>query len=114
MAVIGSLIKGLIDLSGKIEEDQTNASLQQDTLYNLLNRAKHTEFGKHYQFEKILTKTNTADGFKNQLPYFDYAKIHNEWWYKIHQHTEDVVWPGLPDYFALTSGTTGKKANKFL
>ncbi len=112
MAVIGSLIKGIINLSSKVEEDKSNSELQEDTLYSLLNRAKHTQFGKYYQFEKILSQPKTAKAFKSKLPFFDYHKIHSEWWFKVHEHQEDVVWPGLPDYFALTSGTTGKKSNQ--
>ena len=112
MAVIGSLIKGLINLGGKIEEDKANGELQEETLYSLLNHAKHTQFGQFYQFEKLLSKPQTAKKFKSNLPFFDYQKIHSAWWHKIHEHQEDVVWPGSPDYFALTSGTTGKESKQ--
>ncbi len=112
MAVIGSIIKGIIDLKSQIKTNESNFELQEKTLLELLNLAKHTAFGRHYKFEKMLASGRPAIHFRNNLPYFDYQKINSEWWYKIHQHQEDITWPGIPDYFALTSGTTGKESKQ--
>lgn len=112
MSVIGSLIKGIIDLGSKVKNDEAPIQLQKSTLSSLLNKAKHTEFGRHYDFEKTLMSDDTEVNFKKNVPYFDYKKINHEWWNKIHLQKEDITWPGIPSYFALTSGTTGTKSKQ--
>jgi len=49
---------------------------------------------------------------QREYPNFDYNKINDQWWYKMHEGEEDVVWPGSPPYFALSSGTTGKSSKR--
>lgn len=113
MAILGSIIKGFLDLRDKLAPDTEPIDAQQKVLQNLLGQAKDTAFGKHYNFESILESGDTAKAFSESIPYFDYHKINEEWWHRLHKKGEtDVTWPGSPDYFALSSGTTGKTSKR--
>ncbi len=112
MAIIGSIIKGLIDLRDKVVSEPNAVEAQQQVLKELLEKAKDTAFGKQYQFEKILDASNPELMFALSVPYFDYNKIHNEWWHKLQEGEENITWPGRPPYFALSSGTTGKSSKR--
>lgn len=112
MAIIGNLIKGVINLRNSISSETDHVKNQKETLIYLLEKAKHTEFGKHYEFSKVLDSENPYKEFKSIIPYFSYEKIQNEWWYKLHEGKDDVTWPGHPNYFALSSGTTGKTSKR--
>lgn len=112
MAIFGSIIKSVIDISDNFNSEDKPVKEQQDVLKNLLKKAKNTAFGKHYKFEKILESENRYDTFSKQVPYFDYNSLNEQWWSRIHEGQEDVTWPGTPDYFALSSGTTGKSSKR--
>ncbi len=112
MPVIGSLIKGLINLRDKVVSEVDPLKAQEEVLRELLEKAKDTAFGKHYDFEEILKSEEIRKTFAEKLPYFDYDKINGEWWYKMHEGEVDVTWPGKPPYFALSSGTTGKSSKR--
>ncbi|HET8885484.1 MAG TPA: GH3 auxin-responsive promoter family protein [Salinimicrobium sp.] len=112
MAIIGSLIKGVIDLSGSLSGEKNPIKTQENQLRNLLDRARNTAFGKHYNFEEILASDDVMKSFSETVPFFDYNKINSEWWYKMHEGEDDVTWPGKPPYFARSSGTTGKSSKR--
>ncbi|SHI38662.1 GH3 auxin-responsive promoter [Mesonia phycicola] len=112
MAIIGSLIKGAIDVAGNFVSEANHVDNQQKVLKNLLEKAKDTAFGKYYGFQKILDAENIEKVFQEQVPYFDYHQMQKDWWYKLHEGLEDITWPGIPSYYALSSGTTGKKSKK--
>jgi len=112
MAIVGSIIKGLIDLGDKITSNPDANEAQLEVLKKLLNKAKDTAFGKHYNFKEILEAENITKSFSEKVPYFDYNKINDQWWSKMHEGEEDVTWPGKPPYFALSSGTTGKSSKR--
>ena len=112
MAILGNIIKGIIDVKDSFSSEKNPVEEQQDLLKKLLTKAKNTAFGKHYDFESILESESPATAFANQVPYFDYNKINSEWWYRLQDGEEDVTWPGHPKYFALSSGTTGKESKR--
>ncbi len=112
MAIIGSIIKGLIDLRDKVVTEPEGVDAQQQILKSLLENAKDTAFGAQYQFKEILETASPENLFATKVPYFDYNKIEQEWWQKIHEGETDVTWPGKPPYFALSSGTTGKSSKR--
>lgn len=112
MAFVGSIIKGLIDLRDKIVSEPEAEEAQLQVLKKLLNKAKDTAFGKQYNFESILEADDITKAFAERVPYFDYNKINEEWWSRIHQGENNVTWPGKPPYFALSSGTTGKTSKR--
>jgi hypothetical protein len=112
MAIIGEVIKGSIEIVGTLRSEQDHKKNQQDVLEKLLKTAQHTEFGKHYNFQNILEQEDMASGFREQIPYFDYDKIQQEWWQLVHNGEPNITWPGEPNYFALSSGTTGKESKR--
>lgn len=112
MAILGSIIKGFLDLRDKLAPETEPIDAQQKVLQKLLEQAKGTAFGRHYNFENILESADTAKTFSKSIPYFDYEKISEVWWHRLHEGETDVTWPGSPDYFALSSGTTGKTSKR--
>lgn len=112
MPIIGNIIKGLIDVRDKLTSEKSPIAEQKVVLLNLLQKAKDTTFGKHYHFDKILASENPAVMFAEKIPYHDYDKINENWWKLLHEKEIDVTWPGGPDYFALSSGTTGKVSKR--
>ncbi|EDM44728.1 hypothetical protein SCB49_14190 [unidentified eubacterium SCB49] len=112
MAILGSIIKSAIDLKDSLSSDSSPVTEQQVVLRDLLEQAKDTAFGKYYGFSNILESDCVSDAFAKAIPFYDYHKMKREWWCKVEDGLEDIVWPGKPHYFALSSGTTGKKSKR--
>ncbi|MCM4168601.1 GH3 auxin-responsive promoter [Arenibacter sp. H213] len=112
MPIVGSIVKGFLDLRGQLVSDKNPVDSQKEVLQMLLEKAKNTAFGMHYNFTEILESSELEKTFSERIPYFDYDKMDAEWWSKIHEGSNDVSWPGNPDYFALSSGTTGKTSKR--
>lgn len=112
MAIVGSIIKSLIDLRDNLVSEPEAVSSQEDVLRDMLKKAKDTAFGKEYDFEGILNAESIQKAFSEKVPYFDYHSLHEKWWHKIQNGEEDITWPGKPSYFALSSGTTGKTSKR--
>jgi len=112
MAILGNIIKGIINLTDTLSVETDHIEAQQKVLKNLLETAKETQFGKFYHFEDILKNDDLQKIFTDKVPYFDYNSLNDKWWKKIHDGQEDVTWTGNPSYFALSSGTTGKSSKR--
>lgn len=112
MAVIGSIIKGLLHARDAVVTEPDPYESQEKVLRGLLEKAKDTAFGKHYEFEKLLKSEDVQKEFAEKVPFFDYNKINDEWWSRMHEGEENVTWPGKPPYFARSSGTTGKTSKR--
>ncbi len=112
MAIVGSIIKRLIDLRDNLVSEPDAQKAQEEVLQKLLKTAKDTEFGKHHNFKAILESGDILKTFAEKIPYFDYHKLEKEWWHKVHDGEENITWPGRPPYFALSSGTTGKSSKR--
>lgn len=112
MAILGNIIKGIINLTDTLTSDINHIEAQEKTLQYLLETAKNTQFGQHYQFKEILESKSITKAFSEKVPYFDYNSLQEQWWYKIHNGEENVTWNGTPSYFALSSGTTGKTSKR--
>jgi len=82
-------------------------------LKRLMKKARFTQFGQHYQFDKILFSKSPEKKFQELVPIFDYNRIYKEWWYKTLKGKPDVCWPGKIRYYALSSGTS-ESASKFI
>ncbi|MEI7736106.1 MAG: GH3 auxin-responsive promoter family protein [Ferruginibacter sp.] len=80
---------------------ETAVEDQQDTFLHLIKAASKTEFGKEHGFDTI----KTYEDFVKQVPIRDYEafKVYIE---KVKEGKHNVLWKGLPIYFAKTSGTT--------
>ena len=112
MAILGNIIKGVIELKDTFTSEVIHEEAQEQVLKELLETAKSTQFGKFYDFESILEISNLQQSFAKHVPYFDYNKINEKWWHKYHEGESNVTWPGKPSYFALSSGTTGKTSKR--
>ncbi|WP_142784593.1 GH3 family domain-containing protein [Changchengzhania lutea] len=112
MAILGNIIKGIIYAADYFTSNSNHVTAQEEVLKNLLTEAKNTQFGEFYHFEAILDSEAPSTMFSQTIPYFDYNKINDEWWHKLHEGETNVTWPEEPSYFALSSGTTGKESKR--
>lgn len=109
MPIVGSIIKKALELKQKLplEKKVINPKVEQEiVLKSLLKKAQITSFGEHYNFGNILKSKDFVNEFQNNVPVFDYTKMHNEWWYRALSGETFVSWPGKVNYFALSSGTS--------
>jgi hypothetical protein len=74
----------------------------------LLEKGKHTAWGKQYQYHKI----DSMRAFKEQIPSMGYEDYF-PWIERAMRGEEDVLWPGKPLAFSKSSGTTNDR-NKFI
>jgi hypothetical protein len=93
----------------------TNSPKRQQlrVLKKLLKKAKYTQFGQHYEFDKILLQRDPQKLFREHIPAYDYNNIYQQWWNQTLEGTPDVCWPGKIKYFALSSGTS-EAASKYI
>jgi hypothetical protein len=82
-------------------------------LKKLLRKARFTEFGQKYLFDKILMGKDVGKDFQEKVPVHDYNKIYEEWWKKTLDGIPDVAWPGKIKFYALSSGTSDS-ASKYI
>lgn len=74
---------------------------QERILFELLRRAQTTAFGRDHHFSAIKSYTD----FTRAVPVRDYEQLKG-YVERVKHGEKDVLWPGLPAYFAKTSGTT--------
>jgi len=77
------------------------APTQSTVLDNLLEQGKKTAFGKEHGFSDVQNHEN----YKKAVPIKDYEAL-KPWFDRLVLAEPDLLWPGLPTYFAKTSGTT--------
>jgi hypothetical protein len=86
----------------QIQKSKQHALADQDAiLQDLLKTGRKTVFGKDHQFNSI----NTYTDFKQAVPVRDYEQFKN-YIELIKQGKHNILWKGVPAYFAKTSGTT--------
>ncbi|MGB3151318.1 MAG: GH3 auxin-responsive promoter family protein [Maribacter sp.] len=112
MAILGGIIKSFLELRDAVTSEHDPVGEQRAVLDMLLTKAKDTAFGKYYGFEAILGGKEALREFARKVPYYDYNGIAEDWWSRLHAGETDITWPGNPDYFALSSGTTGKTSKR--
>ncbi len=112
MAILGTLLRKGIKLRENLEQDYSSpAELQKQELKHLLITASQTEFGKYYNFQKILAEFRQKDrkfydAYMSAVPIHDYNRIYKEWWHLSLKGAKNICWPGRIKYFALSSGTS--------
>ena len=74
---------------------------QQQILKDLVTKAKGTSFGITHNFGSI----KSYEDFKRNVPIRDYEGL-KPWVDRLIKGEPNVLWPGLPEYFSKTSGTT--------
>lgn len=75
-------------------------------LKKLLRKARFTQFGQQNKFDEILLSRHPGKKFQQEVPTYNYSKIYNDWWHKTLDGVPDVCWPGVINFFALSSGTS--------
>ncbi|MAY22962.1 MAG: GH3 auxin-responsive promoter [Flavobacteriaceae bacterium] len=112
MAILGSLIKTAIELKDSFTTEESPIASQKNVLKKLLEESKETAFGKYYAFSELLETENLQKSFAASIPYHDYHKMKEDWWCQTQKGKADITWSGKPQYFALSSGTTGKSSKR--
>lgn len=115
MALLGTIIKKSIEISAKVRElkPAKPQKEQRKVLMKLLKKASKTDFGKQYNFEKIVglksfkKSKSVYKDFQETVPIHEYNTMYNNWWIKARNGKKNVTWPGEVKYFALSSGTSG-------
>lgn len=74
---------------------------QEKTFRHIVATARDTAFGRDHRFAEI----RTYEDFKQAVPVRDYEDLKG-YIERIKHGERDILWPGLPAYFAKTSGTT--------
>src|SRR3954469_23198972 len=106
MPILGSIIKGAIDIRSRIPA-RTNVYKQQTRqLKWLLGRAENTAIGRHFNFADLALREDPIKAFSKTVPIYDYQSIFDAWWHRALKGEKDVCWPGKVNYFALSSGTS--------
>jgi len=109
--VIGSRpVRHCIDTSFRLFAQQrarkldhaSAAERQQHSLLQLVRHARSTRFGREHGFSKI---RSIAD-YQQRVPLRDYEAFWKDYWQQPYPVLQDVTWPGVIPYFALSSGTT--------
>jgi hypothetical protein len=82
--------------------------IQEEVLFNLLNTAKNTEWGKNFSF----IDTKNWNQYKERVPVCRYEQI-EPYIHRMVMGEKNVLWPGEMKWFAKSSGTTNAKS-KFI
>lgn len=86
----------------KAEQYKKNAITDQENLLlSLVKKAENTAFGKDHSFSEI----KNIEDFQKRVPIADYEHL-TPYIERIKKGEKDILWIGLPKYFAKTSGTT--------
>ena len=91
-----------IYVNKQIKKSMLTAVADQESIFaSLIKTAVKTEFGKEHQFEKI----KSHEDFVKNVPIREYEDF-KSYIEKIKLGKHNILWKGLPIYFAKTSGTT--------
>ncbi|MFL5789336.1 MAG: GH3 auxin-responsive promoter family protein [Flavisolibacter sp.] len=89
-------------IHNKVRKGMLTAVQDQDhILKELVKTGKATEFGKDHHLDKV----NSYEEFKQAVPIRDYEAF-KPYIDKIKEGKHNILWKGVPIYFAKTSGTT--------
>ncbi|HSZ24740.1 MAG TPA: GH3 auxin-responsive promoter family protein [Cytophagaceae bacterium] len=87
---------------GKQKKWSSQAGETQQRIFTyLIDKASKTQFGRDHHFSSI----KNYEDFKKNVPVRDYEGLKG-YVEKVVKGEPDILWPGLPLYFAKTSGTT--------
>ena len=81
---------------------------QRELLFNLLDKAKNTEWGRKYAFGDI----TTYEDFRARIPLHFYEDIQTDV-ERLREGQQNIMWPSEIKWFAKSSGTTASKS-KFI
>ncbi len=81
---------------------------QEETLYKLLAKASHTEWGRKYRYSSV----SSIKDFQSRMPVQQYEEI-VPYVERLRNGETNLLWPGEIKWFAKSSGTTSSKS-KFI
>ncbi len=79
--------------------------VQEKCLKMLLDQAKDTEWGRHYDYRTI----HDLDAFRERVPVSDYNTL-KPFITRIRQGEQNILWPTAIRWYARSSGTTSDKS----
>jgi hypothetical protein len=86
----------------QVRKSMLNAVSDQDQVFNsLIKNGAKTEFGQEHHFQEI----KSYEDFVERVPVRDYEGF-KHYIDRIKEGKQNVLWKGIPIYFAKTSGTT--------
>jgi hypothetical protein len=89
-------------IANKVKKEAQQAVQDQASIFKaLLKVLKHTQFGKDHGVDAV----QDYDSFKKAIPIRDYERF-VPYINMIKEGKQNILWKGLPIYFAKTSGTT--------
>ncbi len=91
--------KKVVSKTNKWVENPINT--QQKVFQEIVANASNTVFGKDHNFSSIKSHSD----FVNNVPVRDYEELKG-YVNRVVDGEKNILWPGLPIYFAKTSGTT--------
>jgi hypothetical protein len=113
MAIVGTILHEVIKKKKvNLEKKQLNFVLQEETLRQLLHKARNTEFGLDHHFDDLLHSVNFLEDFQHSVPIYDYEKLFKDYWHKLLEGIPNVTWPGKVRFFGLTSGTSNDASKR--
>jgi len=113
MAVLGRILKETTKFASQLDARRKNDySTQIKTLLKLLDKAKFTEFGLHYNFDEISKAVLPHVEFSKRIPITNYDDFHKDWLHRTIAGEQNITWPGKIKYYALSSGTSGAPSKR--
>ena len=89
-------------IANKVKKEAQQAVADQTSIFKtLLKVVKNTQFGKDHGLDAVLD----YEGFKKAVPIRDYEQF-VPYINMVKEGKQNILWKGLPIYFAKTSGTT--------
>lgn len=114
MSFVGQLLHTGIKYAPKNPIIKLNPKQKQiRILHRLLKYARHTAFGKRYDFKDLIKLKDPRDEFKKWILVYPYEQMYQEWWNRSRQDEPDVSWPGIIPYYGVSSGST-QSASKYI
>jgi phospholipid N-methyltransferase len=83
-------------------ERMSPVRVQQQVLRGLVSRAKDTRFGRDHRFNQV----RSVSDFQDAVPIRTYEALWADYLRGSYPVLENLTWPGLVPYLALSSGTT--------
>ncbi len=110
MRIVHPLLKSAFEKRAKqLDYTITHAiDIQQRVFKNLVHKARHTEWGKTFDYRSI----NTLSSFQSRVPVSTYEQLF-PFIHRVMKGEKNILWPSAVRWFAKSSGTTNDRS-KFI
>lgn len=89
----------------RIEAFKRNpVGVQTQLLRRLLHKASDTEWGRRFDFRRIVASDDVIAAYRQTVPLHSYDALSDDA-ERVRRGTPDVMWPGVHTHFAVSSGT---------